>query len=88
MKAIVTRYIGPTNTKHSRVVADDGDGNRLVIPWDTSMGECQNFKSVAIALCYKMGWFGTLQPGDLVKAGRSVGKVWVWVQKDRQILIN
>lgn len=29
MKAIVTKYYGPTNSKGSRISADDGDGNGM-----------------------------------------------------------
>ena len=32
-KAIITRYLGPTNTKGARIVASDGDGNRITVPY-------------------------------------------------------
>jgi len=56
MKAILTRYIGPTNTKGGRIKADDGDGNTLTIPYDDSLNSSEVHAKAAKALCEKMGW--------------------------------
>ena len=63
MKAITTKYHGPTNTKGSRISADDGDGNRVTIsyPYELSGEACH--RKAADALCAKMGWTGTLAAG-------------------------
>jgi len=67
MKAIFTRYIGPTEYKGSRVVASDHDGNRVVIPYRDHDKDPHHV--AAVALCRKMGWFGRLAVGGDAKAG-------------------
>jgi len=65
MKAIVTKYHGPTNYKGSRITASDEDNNRITIsyPYELSGEECH--RKAAQALCDKMGWTGTLVGGSL-----------------------
>lgn len=65
MKAIKTRYVGPTNTRDARIIASDSDGNRVSIgyPYELPMGvECH--RKAAEALCEKMQWPGTLVGGS------------------------
>lgn len=63
MKAIRTKYVGPTNTKGARIIADDGDGNKITIsyPYEKSGEACH--RKAAEALCAKMGWQGYLHSG-------------------------
>lgn len=65
MKAILTKYIGPTNTRPSRIKASDCDGNSVTIscPHELSGEAC--FRKAADALCQKMGWKGPLVGGGL-----------------------
>lgn len=65
MKAISTKYHGPTNTRGSRITATDEDGNRVSIsyPYDLS-GEAVHRKA-AETLKAKMGWKGKLVGGSL-----------------------
>ena len=65
MKAIVTKYHGPTNFKGSRITASDEDGNRVTIgyPHELSGEDCH--RKAAQALCDKMSWTGTLVGGSL-----------------------
>ena len=73
-KAIVTRYKGPTDTKGSRITADDGDGNRISIPYPHELsGEACHLKA-AEALRDKMGWTGKLAGG-----GTRTGYAFVFV---------
>ena len=87
MKAITTRYIGPASTLGSRVIALDGDRNRIIIYWDSSVDPLGNHKRAASALCKKMGWHGVLQSGTLLKASTVIGMVWVWVRDSKQITV-
>ncbi len=66
MKAIQTRFLPATNSLGSRIVADDGDGNRATIgyPHEAGMGEDAH-RLAAIALCHKMNWDGSLVAGAL-----------------------
>ena len=65
MKAIKTKYKGPTNTRGSRIIASDEDGNRVTIsyPYELSSEACH--RKAADALCAKMGWTGNLVSGSL-----------------------
>jgi hypothetical protein len=63
MKAIRTKYHGPTNVKGSRIIADDGDGNRIILSRDCSLSIEDGHRAAAEALCAKMQWSGKLQGG-------------------------
>ena len=62
-KAIETHYVGPANVRGSRIVADDGDGNRVTIPYPHELSGEAVHRKAAIALIKKMGWFGTIYGG-------------------------
>lgn len=66
MKAIRTRYLGPTNYRGSRIKADDGDGNTITVGYPHDKGPGAEAHAVAaVALCRKMGWAGELVSGGL-----------------------
>lgn len=67
MKAIVTRYHGPTATRPARVTAQDADRNRVSVPHDsTTYPHIEDaHDAAAVALCHKMDWDGTLVRGWL-----------------------
>lgn len=78
MKAISTRYFGPTNTRGSRIKAFDSDSNSITIPYPHELsGEAVHF-AAAKALCEKMGWKGLLVGGAI-----KSGYVFVWSHSDR-----
>ena len=58
MKAITTKYHGPTETRGSRISASDGDGNRVYIPYDYKLTDEEVHRKAAVALCSKMNWSG------------------------------
>ena len=60
MKAILTKYIGPTNTRPSRIKASDCDGNSVTISYPHELSGEAAFRKAADALCLKMGWKGPL----------------------------
>lgn len=70
MKAITTKFHGPSNVKGSRYSATDGDGNRVILPTDYALGSERNHDRAAIALCMKMKWDGPLM-GGTTKDGRA-----------------
>lgn len=65
MKAILTRYHGPTNVKGSRVSAQAEKGQRIIIPVDHALGIDTNHMLAARGLRTKMGWSGKLIGGTL-----------------------
>lgn len=74
MKAIVTKYIGPTNTKGARVKASDMDGNSVIVSYDHA--SINPHRHAATALCEKMGWTGKLAEG-----GMGSGNVYVFIDE-------
>lgn len=71
--AIRTWYLGPTDHKPARVVAEvDGsaarEGRRVVVPYH-SASDTDPHDRAALALCEKFGWRGTLRRG---------GDCYVW----------
>ena len=65
MKAIVTKYHGPTNNRGSRITASDGDGNRVTISYPYELSNENVHRAAAEALCKKMNWTGRLVAGGL-----------------------
>jgi hypothetical protein len=80
MKAIITKFHGPTDTKGSRYSASDEDGNRATVHADHALNPEQNHDAAALALCRKMKWSGTLVRGDL-----GTGYVYVWADAREQV---
>jgi hypothetical protein len=76
MKAITTRYHGPTAHRGARIIASDEDGNRLATVYDEQIGtQMQIHGNAAAALARSMGW----GPGVLQGGSVREGYVWVWV---------
>ena len=73
MKAITTRYHGPSNVRGSRISATDGD-NRIYISMDPEWNGDTAHEKACEALCHKMGWKGRLQHGHL-----GNDHVFVWL---------
>lgn len=76
MKAIKVRYIGPTNTKPSRVVAHDADGNKASVSYN-SFDNFQDAGDAAVnTLLDKMGW-----TGEMVSGGYGEDLFYVFLPK-------
>lgn len=54
-QAIKTKYLGPTNSKGSRIKATAYSGS-ITIPWDYSLNSDGNHDEAAKALCKKFDW--------------------------------
>jgi hypothetical protein len=50
MQAIITKYLGPTNTRGSRVKASCQRGSKIV-PWDHELCPDENHEAACAALC-------------------------------------
>ena len=72
MKAITTKYHGPTNTRGARIIASDSDHNRVTVSYGHAAKD--PYTVAAIALCRKMGWSGQLCWGSICPGT----KVFVW----------
>jgi hypothetical protein len=65
MKAITTKYLGPTNYRGARVVAKAEGGLRLAVAWDDTLGVDDNHTIAARMLAEKMEWCGQWCGGGL-----------------------
>lgn len=76
MQAIVTKYIGPSATKESRIKATAAAGSRTV-PYDHALNRDENHRAAAVHLTVKLGWndYGNLVQGGLPD---STGDVFVF----------
>ncbi len=65
MKAIITKYLGATNTLGARIKASDEDGNTTTINYPHELSGEAVHRKAADALCEKMGWGGDMVCGSL-----------------------
>lgn len=65
MKAILTRYHGPTNFKGSRISAFDSDGNRITISYPHELSGENVHRKAAETLRDKMKWEGEMVGGAI-----------------------
>lgn len=63
-QAIVTKYIGPTNSRGARVKATAQAGS-VTVPWDYSLSVDDNHARTALRLADKFGWRGRWIAGAL-----------------------
>lgn len=63
---ILTKYLGPTNFRGSRVKATSGSGTTVTIAWDDELNIDENHAAAAMALAAKL-WCYT--PGTLTLRG-------------------
>ena len=64
LQAITTKYIGPTNTKGSRIKASCAAGS-LTVHYDDGLNSEEAHAAAAKALIAKMGWTGNWHIGGL-----------------------
>lgn len=69
MKAISTKYYGPTNTRGSRIKASDSDNNNATVSYNYALNSEDNHIAAAMALCNKMGWSDSTLHGGHTKTG-------------------
>ncbi len=75
MTTIITRYVGPTNRRGARIIADAGMKRRVSVSFDYA---ARNPHQVAaLALCAKFDWKGTL-----VEGGMEHGRAYVFLDDD------
>ena len=79
MKAIQTKYHGPSNVRGSRISASAGR-MKVTLSWDDALDADENHDAAALALCDKLGWSTNhLMRGTLENAaGMSLGNVYTF----------
>jgi len=73
MKAITTKYVGPTTFKGPRLIAPEPDGKRCIISYPHEYDTEAAHRIAAETLRDKLGWKGALAGGYLGKSA------WAWV---------
>ena len=68
MRAIQTKYLGPSNFRGARIKAFDCDGNSVTIPYPYELSGEDVHRKAAEALRDKMRWSGELIGGS-IKSG-------------------
>lgn len=80
MKAILTKFLGPTNNRGARVKAWDMDGNSVTVSYRYRGGGGEgDHRAAAEALKEKMGW-----EGDLIAGGVKHGWAFVFIEKGEE----
>lgn len=80
-RAIRTRFVGPTNYRGSRIIADAGDTqSRVTLEWDHSLNSEQNHATAAMAVVAKMGWDSPEHTG-ITGGGYGMETYWVFLPR-------
>ncbi len=58
MQSIRTRYLGPTNTRGTRIKAISASGESTTVARDHAHDVQADERRAAVALCRKLGWSG------------------------------
>lgn len=72
-QAITTKYVGPTDTRGSRVIASC-DAKRIIVSWSHLMNVDDNHIAAARKLASELGWSGAWHGGST----KGSGFCFVW----------
>lgn len=78
-QAIITKYLGPTETLGTRIKATSASGISVTIYRDYAVDIEEDHARAAQALAEKLGWSGSWAPGELPD-GRVA---WIWCGSSR-----
>lgn len=65
VEAIITKYVGPTDRKGSRISAKVKGGERIMVPYRSDIDSYANHLHAATLLRDKLQWSGPLVGGDI-----------------------
>ncbi|MCW2286875.1 hypothetical protein M2323_004688 [Rhodoblastus acidophilus] len=71
LQAIVTKHIGPTNSKPARISVKAAAG-RIMVPWNHGLSNEGNHTCAAMQLAVKLGWTGVYHGGGTPDANGFV----------------
>jgi len=83
MQAIVTKYLGPTNTRGALIKAT-AEAGATYLSWDYALDTSANHRAAAVALANKYQWLdhSDLSEGGSLPAG--TGECFVLTRKPSQ----
>lgn len=76
MQAIITRYLGATNSRGARVKAKI-KSDSVTLPWDHAKDVDENHNAAAQALALKLDWHGNWARGSLPD---GTGNVYICIR--------
>ena len=79
MKAIRTRYSGPTNYRGPRIIATDDDGNRVIVGYPHELSGAAVHAYAAQKLAEKLCWV----PCEMIAGGLKDGYCFVFADSDK-----
>lgn len=77
-QAITTKFLGPTNTRGSRIKAT-ADAGSITVIYDHRLSVDANHRAAAMALVERCGWTEPHYPADWVGGGLPGGKGYAFV---------
>jgi hypothetical protein len=81
MQTILTKYLGATNHKGSRIKAtNSGKSKSVTISYDYALSTTDNHRKAAAALKAKLRW-----PGRMIGGHTEPGMVWVFDNEGAEI---
>lgn len=77
--SIITKFIGPTNTRGSRVKASTASGLTMTLGWDHALDSDENHQRAAIALATRhWQWLGM---ASVISAWTKTGAVHLFIKE-------
>jgi hypothetical protein len=77
MKAIITKYHGPSNMKGSYISAKAEGVKAIKVPFDYSLDDYARHEKAALELCTKYNWGNSILGGGI----DSDSMAWVFIPK-------
>jgi len=87
MKAIETKYIGPSNVRGSRIKASAEGVKSITISYDHSLSSEDAHDKAALALANKYGWLSG-KHRVLARGGKPDGRGNVYVFVDKYAIVR
>lgn len=86
MQAIQTKYIGPTNTRQSRIKASAQAGS-ITVNWNYDLDENENHRAAAAAFIRKMKWDQAPSYVGFVSGGLKNVDVHVMIHREEAMVM-
>ena len=86
MKTIITKYLGATNHRGSRIKATTSSGISKTISYDDELNAIPNHKRAIHKLNEQLNWSGEMVQGSPNDSGSSY--IWVFVERSERVKLK
>jgi hypothetical protein len=86
MKTIITKYLGATNHRGSRIKATTSSGISKTVSYDDELNAIPNHKRAVHKLNEQLNWSGEMVQGSPNDTGDSY--IWVFVERSERIRLK